>query len=255
MRRIKQSQVSQAASRSTARPGASSSNVATTSQRCAVGTGNDEFTNLVNNTVYYILVADQHKTPIKRKDIQKFVLKDHSKSIKEVLKEAKHKLSEVFGYQLIDLNDRLGSYILVSQLNLSEARNFLNRNDADNARLGLITLLLALILMNNGAVTEEKLWSLLSLFGLQSEADDPAFGDLRKLITTDLVKQAYLEYTAVTDTEPPTHQFRWGMRAIHEASKLTVLEFVCKVLGNGVRPEQWTAVYNDIIRCQQQEQQ
>ncbi|KAG0422642.1 hypothetical protein HPB47_001532 [Ixodes persulcatus] len=93
----------------------------------------------------------------------------------------------VFGYQLIDLNDRLGSYILVSQLNLSEARNFLNR------------------------------------------ADDPAFGDLRKLITTDLVKQAYLEYTAVTDTEPPTHQFRWGMRAIHEASKLTVLEFVCKV--------------------------
>ncbi|CAN8028483.1 unnamed protein product, partial [Ixodes persulcatus] len=67
MRRIKQSQVSQAASRSTARPGASSSNVATTSQRCAVGTGNDEFTNLVTNTVYYILVADQHKTPIKRK--------------------------------------------------------------------------------------------------------------------------------------------------------------------------------------------
>lgn len=34
---------------------------------------------------------------------------------------------QVFGYQLIDLNDRLGSYILVSQLNLSEARDFLNR--------------------------------------------------------------------------------------------------------------------------------
>uniref|UniRef100_A0A090XDA5 MAGE domain-containing protein n=1 Tax=Ixodes ricinus TaxID=34613 RepID=A0A090XDA5_IXORI len=104
MRRIKQPQVSQAASRSTARPGASSSNVATTSQRSsAVGMGKDEFTNLVNNTVYYILVADQHKTPIKtERDTVSLFYKDHSKSMKKVLKEAKQKLSEVFGYQLID---------------------------------------------------------------------------------------------------------------------------------------------------------
>ncbi|CAN7946797.1 unnamed protein product [Ixodes hexagonus] len=172
MRRIRQSQVPQDSFRSTGRPGASSSNATTTSQRPThVGMAGDDFMNLVDNTVYYILVADQHKMAIKRKDIQKFVLKDHSKSIKEVLKEARHKLSDVFGYTLVDLNDRLGSCILVSQLSLSEARGYLKRTHADDARLGLVTLLLALILMNNGAITEGKLllWSMLLLFGLRSE--------------------------------------------------------------------------------------
>lgn len=234
-------------------PRASSSTEPSTSQR-HTEIPKDDLTNLVNNTVYYILVADQHKKAIKRKDIQDLVLKHHSRSLKEVLKEVRLKLSDVFGYKLLDLGDRQKSFILVSELSLSEVTKYLKRTDADNAKIGLITLLLALILVNNGTVTEEKLWGMLSLFGLRPDVEDPVFGDVRKLITTDLVKEAYLEYTAVPDAEPPANQFCWGVRAIHETSEKTISGFVCKILGNDAQSEQWSAMYKDIMRRRQEEQ-
>lgn len=57
----------------------------------------------------------------------------------------------------------------------------------------------------------------------------PIFDDVRKLITGEFVKQAYLTAVRQPNTDPPTVTFEWGVRAQHEVTKLQVLTFAAKV--------------------------
>ncbi|KAH6940922.1 hypothetical protein HPB50_010370 [Hyalomma asiaticum] len=215
----------------------------------------------VNDTVYYLLISDQHKEGIKKKDIQKHVLNNSGKVMRSVLAAAKEKLQDVFGYELVELDDKQGSVILVNKVDLSEYSQFLRRqayfpfllqtkSDKDLARQGLIILILALVLMNDGAVREDLLWKMLKPYALDPNVTDPTFGDVRKLICNELVKQAYLEQTVILGSDPPLHQYHWGMRAKKEISKRFVLEIVCKIMGQGTQPEHWASVYDEVVRSE-----
>ena len=56
-----------------------------------------------------------------------------------------------------------------------------------------------------------------------------AFGDIKKLLTQEFVRQCYLEVTRQPNTEPPVSEFRWGQRAFLETSKENILNFVSQV--------------------------
>ena len=55
------------------------------------------------------------------------------------------------------------------------------------------------------------------------------FGDVKKLVTQEFVKQAYLELTKLPNNEQPVFEVRWGQRAKLETSKLQILKFVSLV--------------------------
>ena len=55
------------------------------------------------------------------------------------------------------------------------------------------------------------------------------FGDMKKLITHEYVRQCYLEITRMPNTDPPLSEIKWGQRAHLEISKRNVLSFVSKV--------------------------
>ena len=55
------------------------------------------------------------------------------------------------------------------------------------------------------------------------------FGDIKKLLTQEFVRQGYLEMTRQPNMDPPVTEFGWGQRAKLETSKRRVLEFVSKV--------------------------
>ena len=56
----------------------------------------------------------------------------------------------------------------------------------------------------------------------------PVFGDVKKYITAELVKQMYLNYECISK-EPPKYEFTWGLRAKQEFDKRDLLQFVCRV--------------------------
>ncbi|GCB83721.1 hypothetical protein scyTo_0024315 [Scyliorhinus torazame] len=70
------------------------------------------------------------------------------------------------------------------------------------------------------------------------------FGDVKKLITEEFVKQKYLDYSRVLHTDPVEYEFRWGARATKETSKLKVLEFVAK-MHNDQDPKTWATQYKE----------
>lgn len=57
----------------------------------------------------------------------------------------------------------------------------------------------------------------------------PVFGDVKKQLTVEFVRQGYLEYTRQPNTDPPVFEFRWGFRAKKEITKRNCLDFVSQV--------------------------
>merc|ERR1711915_837260 len=95
---------------------------------------------LAGHVVNYLLVADCKKVPVKRAEINKGVLKEHSKQFNTIMAEATRILSKVYGYRVVDLQK--GQFILVNNMSatLRDHDAFpATRSRSDAATMGLVT--------------------------------------------------------------------------------------------------------------------
>ncbi|MCV4932095.1 MAGE domain-containing protein, partial [Escherichia coli] len=90
-------------------------------------------------------------------------------------------------------------------------------------------VLLSIIFMNGNRSSEAVIWEVLRKLGLRPGIHHSLFGDVKKLITDEFVKQKYLDYARVPNSNPPEYEFFWGPRAHVESSKLKVMHFVARV--------------------------
>ncbi|XP_061423094.1 non-structural maintenance of chromosomes element 3 homolog [Lethenteron reissneri] len=198
----------------------------------------------VSEVIQYILTVDQKKIPIKKSDISKNVLKDHRSLINTVMKMVIKKLNEVFGMDLVEIDSKLHSFILVNNIpNSGEALA-----DSANEKLGLLMLLLSIIFMKGGVLKCAKLWYVLKKFGIDQSTHHIVFGDVKKLIMEEFVRQKYLKCSRVLHTDVPEFEFRWGARAECEVTKMKVLEFTAKMYRNA--PTDWASQYKEAVEAQ-----
>uniref|UniRef100_A0A452FW02 MAGE family member D2 n=1 Tax=Capra hircus TaxID=9925 RepID=A0A452FW02_CAPHI len=178
-----------------------------------------------NDLVKYLLVKDQTKIPIKRSG--HFLLSCfHLCPLKE-----------------IDKNDHL--YILLSTLEPTDAG--ILGTTKDSPKLGLLMVLLSIIFMNGNRSSEAVIWEVLRKLGLRPGIHHSLFGDVKKLITDEFVKQKYLDYVRVPNSNPPEYEFFWGLRSYYETSKMKVLKFACKVQKKD--PKEWAAQYREAMEA------
>ncbi|XP_059589076.1 non-structural maintenance of chromosomes element 3 homolog isoform X2 [Alligator mississippiensis] len=69
------------------------------------------------------------------------------------------------------------------------------------------------------------------------------FGDVKKLVTEEFVRQKYLEYLPIPHTDPTEFKLQWGGRATKETSKRHILQFVAKIQNKD--PQFWTSQFNE----------
>ncbi|XP_013404380.1 non-structural maintenance of chromosomes element 3 homolog [Lingula anatina] len=237
----------------------------TQAQRAVSNFSQADIQKKVTELVQYILIADQKKIPIKKKEINRHVLKEMSKSFPILIKKAEEQLQYVFGFKLqTETTGKQTSYMLVNAIDLNEDEPHLKWSPEENAKTGLLMIILSLIFMEGNVVPDTKLWHTLKRLGVDSEKNHEVFGDVKKLVTQEFVRQAYLEYVRQPNTDPPSFEFRWGSRAQAETTKRNVLEFVCQIYGREVddvdSPEygncvpmeltKWTSQYQDVVRSE-----
>jgi len=212
----------------------------------------DDSSRKVNELVQFLLIMDQKKQPIKRIDINKIVLKETSKAFPAMMEKAKAKLKDVFGIDLREIDGKgTKSYILVNRHETESDSPHLQWSPADNARMGLLMVVLSMVFMKENVVTDGELYHFLRKLDVDVEKNHNQFGDVKKLLTKEFVWQKYLEYTVVPNTEPQLHEFRWGQRAKAEITKRNVLDVVCQIYQvDGAHV--WTAQYNDMCRSEGQ---
>ncbi|XP_053437933.1 non-structural maintenance of chromosomes element 3 homolog [Nycticebus coucang] len=198
----------------------------------------------VAELVQFLLVKDQKKIPIKRTDILKHVVGDYKDIFPDLLKLASERLHYVFGYKLVELESKSNTYILVNTLEPVEADAEV-RGDQGTPTTGLLMIVLGLIFMKGNTIKETEVWDFLRRLGVYPTKKHLIFGDPKKLITEDFVKQRYLEYRRIPHTDPVDYEFQWGPRTHLETSKMKVLKFVAKV--HNQDPKDWPAQYCEAL--------
>lgn len=187
----------------------------------------EEENQLVGSVIRYILANDRTKHVIQRQHLVKNVFGNYAKHYRQVMKLVKQTLLQVFGFNLTEFET---SKYLVTNAIPNDTPHLFCPNSEQPRRI-LLGLVLTHIFMSDDICKEELLWAFLRK--LTIIADDHFnsnyFGDVRKIITVDFVKQQYLDMLKIGSSEPPLYEFRWGPRAEVEVSKRQVLEFVSKM--------------------------
>uniref|UniRef100_A0A8C9RJZ8 Necdin-like 2 n=1 Tax=Scleropages formosus TaxID=113540 RepID=A0A8C9RJZ8_SCLFO len=197
----------------------------------------------VAEVVQFILIKDQKKVPIKRADIVKNVIKEYKNIYPEIIKRANMKFEKVFGFQLVEVDPKNHAYILVNKLEQNPRQPAVM--SPGHPKTGLLFVILSVIFMKGGVVKEPVVWNTLKKLRVDQGEKHEEFGDVKKLVTEEFVRQRYLEYTRIPHTEPLEHEFRWGVRAEKEVDKMKMLEFVSQV--HDQEPQTWTKQYKEAM--------
>ena len=196
------------------------------------------------NLVQYMLFKYKMRELIKRSEMVKVIHRRYKAQYPEILSRASEQMEMVFGMVLKEVRPNSHCYTLVSNLDLSDSESM--RGDLGLPKNGLLMPLLGVIYLNGHRTSEEEVWKFLNILGIYDGRMHFIFGDTRKLITEDLVKEEYLEYNQVPGSNPPRYEFLWGPKALTENSKTKVLQFLTKV--NNLVPDALLPHYEEALR-------
>lgn len=191
--------------------------------------------------VQFFLVKDQKKIPIRRADVVKHVVKEYRNVYTEIIKRAARTLDQVFGLQMVEIDSKNHIYILVNKLEASEGASPIS--SPTNPKMGLLFVILSIVFMKGGSVREQVIWNTLKKLRVDAGVKHDEFGDVRKVVTDEFVRQRYLEYVRIPHTEPVEHEFRWGQRAETEVSKAKILEVLGEI--HDKEPQSWSQQYKE----------
>ncbi|XP_034341465.1 melanoma-associated antigen B4-like [Arvicanthis niloticus] len=179
----------------------------------------------------YMLSKYKQKEPLLREEMLNVVTKSFKEQFPEILKKASNRMDLVFGLELKEIQPKGRSYILVSKLDFQDDGSESNEMGVPNR--GILIPLLSVIYLNGYRAPEKEVWKFLNMLGVYDGVPHLIFGNVRKLITEDLVQERYLEYCQVPYSDPPSYEFLWGRKAYDERSQVKVMEFLAHINETG----------------------
>jgi hypothetical protein len=223
--------------------------------------------------IMFCYLADR-KSIIRKADLNKNVLKDHSRSFRAVFKLVEDYLKNVFGMTLVDMDKDKGEKFFIrskfefdssinnfkkvrtlSKLSMDSSAHESDRIFQEQIKYGFVLISLALIFMNGNEMNAELFWESMKKLDInKDEKRNKYIGDVSKYFTSDLVREGFLEYEPIRGIEPPEFKFKWGPRATLEITKKKVLEFVCEMYGGSeiCKPDEWIAQYSEASKCDEE---
>ncbi|XP_053987644.1 non-structural maintenance of chromosomes element 3 homolog [Hylaeus volcanicus] len=195
---------------------------------------------LVGSLIKHLFALDKKKQIVNKARLIKNVFGGQGKQFHQLMSKAKHILSNIYGYQLMEIES--GKYILVNEIK----NPHLQPSKLEASKQVLLFLVLSHIFMSDEFCTKETLWEFLTNMGIKSDnSHHYYFGDVAQSIEV-FVQQRYLEKVAVDKDDPTKIEYKWGMRAEYEVTRRSCLEFVSQIYSRR-RIESWPAQYKAVI--------
>ncbi|XP_070641182.1 melanoma-associated antigen B4-like [Bos indicus] len=171
----------------------------------AASSHTDLLTRTAEILVQYLLFKYKMRELIKRSKMLQEINRRYKEQFPEILRRASEHMEMVFGLVLKEVRPNSHCYTLVSHLDLSDSESL--RGDRGLPKNGLLMPLLGVIYLNGNHAPEEKIWKFLNMLGIYDGRSHFIFGEPRKLITEDLVREEYLEYRQMPGSDPPRCEF------------------------------------------------
>ncbi|XP_074215115.1 melanoma-associated antigen 8-like [Camelus bactrianus] len=179
----------------------------------------------------FLLHKYRTKQPTSKEEMLNAVLRDDQDHFPAVLSQASECLQLVFGVDVKEVDPREHLYVLVPTLGLTY--DGMQDDGQSIPKTGLLLILLGVIVLEGDFAPEEAVWGALSKMGLCAGREHFIYGEPRELITNVWVREGYVEYRQVANSDPARHEFLWGPRAYTETSKLQVLEHFLRINRRG----------------------
>ncbi|KAM4818552.1 melanoma-associated antigen B10-like isoform 1-T2 [Thomomys bottae] len=208
----------------------------------------DPLDDMVVTLVHYMLHKYQMKEPFTKASILRNINQAHKNCIPEILNRVFEHIELVFGLDIKEVEPNKHIYVLVNKLKTCSDKRLADGRVVP--RSGLLMTLLGVIFTKGNCATEEQIWQVLNRMGFYDGKKHFLFGEPRKLITREFVKERYLEYEQVANSDPPRYQFLWGPKAHAETTKMEVLEFLSKV--HETIPTAFPSLYEEALIDQEE---
>ncbi|XP_036031496.1 melanoma-associated antigen B4-like [Onychomys torridus] len=209
---------------------------------------NELVTRKAGMLMQYLLCKYKMKQPMNKGEMLKVINKRFREQFPEILNKASERIQLIFGLEVKQLKPNGSYYTLVSKLDPSIGGTL--ATGLPFPQNGLLMPLLGVIFLNGNHASEVEIWEFLNILGIYDGKVHTIFGEPRNLITKVLVKEKYLEYRRVANSEPPGYEFLWGPRAYAETTKMKILEFLAKV--NGTVPQSFPSHYEEALRDEEE---
>ncbi|XP_055987081.1 melanoma-associated antigen B2-like [Sorex fumeus] len=187
----------------------------------------DPFSKKAGMLVNYLLEKYKMQEPILKEDMMKIVRRKYRGHFPEILNRVSQRMELIFGLYLKEVKPDGQSFYLVSELDFYD--DGCHSSSREYSKNGLLMPVLGVIFLNGNSISEKDIWQFLNILGIYEGKFHSVFGDVKKLLTQDLVKEQYLVYRQEPNSDPPSYVFLWGPRARAEISKMKVLKFLARV--------------------------
>ncbi|XP_069320406.1 melanoma-associated antigen B16-like [Eulemur rufifrons] len=194
--------------------------------------------------VNFMVLKYQMKEPITKAEMLKIIMQDDEDDFPEILLKASERMEIIFGLDVKEVDPTSHRYGLFIKLGLTYDGMLSVVKGVP--KTGLLIVILGVIFMKGNRATEEQVWEVLNVMRLYSGRKHFLFGEPREFITKELVKEKYVEYRQVPNSDPAQYEFLWGPRAHAETRKMKLLEFLAKV--HGTDPSSLPSQYEEALR-------
>ncbi|XP_058096850.1 uncharacterized protein LOC131242299 isoform X2 [Magnolia sinica] len=211
----------------------------------------EEKDKLVAEVIRYVLFKTHQNSgcPIKRDELTHLITKNYRQRHLPalVIKEAREKLSSIFGYEMKELQrsrpsstnqirssqQSATSYIIMSQLPADVYSKYVE--DKENAHMtGLTFAVVGIVYLSGGKISEENLWRHLRRMGLdESDERHPLFGNMKQALEA-LVQQRYLQKDKFNGQEGNTLMYELAERATDESVGGRLKEHIAQIVKKDV---------------------
>ena len=182
---------------------------------------------MMANLMKFLLLKYRAKKLTSLAEMLNNVFRDNQEHFPVVFSQALEYLQLAFGVEVKEVDPTEHIYVLVPTLGLTCDEMLSDGQGLPKA--GLLVVVLSLILQNGDRGPEEEIWRALNKMGVCVWKEHCVFGEPRELLTQVWVREGYLEYRQVPDSDPARFEFLWGPRAFAETSKEKFTEYLLRV--------------------------
>ncbi|XP_003464424.1 melanoma-associated antigen 10-like [Cavia porcellus] len=179
------------------------------------------------------------------KEMQHIVDEDYREHFPLIFRNFCDCLRVGLGVDLSEVDFPGYTYELVPVMGLTYS-GVLEDGDQVIAKVDLLILILSVIFIKGNRISEEDLRKQVKRWEILAETEEIVIGDPWKFVTEDLVREQYLEYRQVPDSDPAHYEFLWGPRAHAETTKMKILERMAKL--NRMEPMSYSHLYVEAVK-------
>ncbi|XP_050378970.1 uncharacterized protein LOC126796240 [Argentina anserina] len=214
---------------------------------------------LVAEVIRYVLFKTHHNSgcPIRREELTQLITKSYRQRNLPVMiiNEAITKLSTIFGYEMRELqrarpssNNHQGrssqqgaaeaakTYVVMSKLPAEVYKKYVE--DVDTAhRTGFTFVVLSIVHISGGKISEENLWQHLKRIGLdETNESHPVLGNTKQALEA-LVQQRYLQKDKQSGPEGNTLIYELAERALDSQVTANLKDYISQIVNKDVGVE------------------